>query len=209
MEKILQNKKIRLLLACVSLFLLIDLVQDTYAKYVSSADANGAFTIARWAFTVNDQDIIANSDFSNTIVPHIDSNANISSGVIAPTSTGYFEVEIDSSNVGVAFDETITLSQADDNTVTDLVFTGYQLNNGSIVSFNGGSNVVTSTHQLNDVNTTDVYRFFIEWKDGTGETMDNESDTEASAEGTAAVAININFVQRALTPANPTPNPEP
>ncbi len=209
MEKILQNKKIRLLLACVSLFLLIDLVQDTYAKYVSSADANGAFTIARWAFTVNDQDIIANSDFSNTIVPHIDSNANISSGVIAPTSTGYIEVEIDSSNVGVSFDETITLSQAADNTVTDLEFTGYQLNNGSIVSFNGGSNVVTSTHQLNDVNTTDVYRFFIEWKDGTGETMDNESDTEASTEGTAAVAININFVQKALTPTNPTPDPEP
>ena len=210
MEKILQNKKIRLLLACISLFLLIDLVQDTYAKYVSSADANGAFTIARWAFTVNDQDIIANSDFSSTIVPQIDSNANISSGVIAPTSTGSFEIEIDSSEVGVAFNETITLDQADDNTVTDLVFTGYQLNNDPVVSLNNVTTAtINSTHQLNEVNNVNTYTIFIAWRDGNGETMDNESDTDASIDGTAAVAVNINFVQRALTPVSPTPDPDP
>lgn len=200
MDKILQNKKIRLLIAVVSLFLLVDLVQDTYAKYVSSADANGEFTIARWAFTINEQDVIANNDFSNTLVPHIDANANISNGVIAPTSTGYFEIEIDSSNVGVAFDQTITLNQATNNTVTDLVFTGYQINNGSVVNLASGTNTITTTHLLTDANNTNVFRFFIEWKDGTGETMNNENDTNASTNGIAAVAVNVNFVQKPLTP---------
>ena len=42
MDRILNNKKIKLLIASISLFLLIDLIQDTYAKYVSSADATGS-----------------------------------------------------------------------------------------------------------------------------------------------------------------------
>lgn len=197
MDRILNNKKIKLLIASISLFLLIDLIQDTYAKYVSSADATGSFTIARWAFSVNQQDIIANSDFSNTIIPTIDSNANISSGVIAPTSTGSFEIEVDSSNVGVAFDQTITLSQADDNTITDLVFTGYKINNGQVISFTNGTTSLTTTHLLSDTNTTNTYTFYIEWKDGAGETMDNESDTDASIDGTAAVTVDIDFIQKA------------
>ena len=196
MDKFISSRKFRLLLACISLIILMDLIQDTYAKYVSSADATSEFTIARWAFTVNNQDIIANNDFSATIVPVIDSNPNISSGVIAPTSTGYFDIVVNSANVGVAFDQTITLSQGDDNTVTDLVYTGYKINNGNVVSF-GNTTEMTTTHQLGEQNTTNTYRFYIEWQDGTGETMDNSDDTDASIDGTATVNVTINFIQKA------------
>lgn len=196
MDKFVSSRKFRLLLACISLIILMDLIQDTYAKYVSSADATSDFTIARWAFTVNNQDIIANNDFSATIVPTIDANPNISSGVIAPTSTGYFDIIVDSSNVGVAFDQTISLDHSSDNTVTDLVFTGYKINDGTIVSLNG-TNTITTTHALGEVNTNNRYRFYIEWKDGTGETMDNENDTDASIDGVAAVNVSINFIQKA------------
>ena len=196
MDKFVSSRKFRLLLACISLIILMDLIQDTYAKYVSSADATSDFTIARWAFTVNNQDIIANNDFSTTIVPTIDANPNISSGVIAPTSTGYFDIIVDSSNVGVAFDQTISLNHSSDNTVTDLVFTGYKINDGTIISLNG-TNTITTTHALGEVNTNNRYRFYIEWKDGTGETMDNENDTDASIDGVAAVNVSINFIQKA------------
>ena len=196
MSGLFSSRKFRLLLACISFIILMDLVQDTYAKYVSSADATGNFSIARWAFTVNNQDIIANSNFSNTIVPVLDANSNINSGVIAPTSTGYFDIVINSSNVGVAFDETITLSLDEDNTVTDLVFTGYKKNNDPVVNFTNTS-VITTSHQLNEATTINTYRFYIEWRDGTGETMDNSDDTDASINGVAAVNVNINFVQRA------------
>lgn len=202
MDKIINNRKFRLLLACISLLILVDLVQDTYAKYVSSADANTNFTIARWAFTVNSQDIVANNNFSSTITPVFDQNANISNNVIAPTSTGHFQVVIDSSNVGVSFDETITLSNASTNTVTDLKFTGYKKNNDPVVEFQNNQTTITETHLLGEANTVNTYTFYIEWIDGTGETMDNADDTQASIDGVAAVHVNINFIQKASQQAS-------
>ena len=202
MDKIINNRKFRLLLACISLLILVDLVQDTYAKYVSSADANTNFTIARWAFTVNSQDIVANNNFSSTITPVFDQNAHIGNNVIAPTSTGHFQIVVYSSNVGVSFDETITLSNASTNTITDLKFTGYKKNNDPVIPFQNNQTTITETHLLGEANTVNTYTFYIEWIDGTGESMDNADDTQASIDGVAAVHVNINFIQKASQPAS-------
>lgn len=200
MDKILKNRKFRLLLACISLLLLIDMIQDSYAKYVSSAEASSNLTIARWAFMVNNQDVLNNSNFSTTILPTIDSNPNVASGVIAPTSTGYFDVTIDSSNVGVAFDEQVSLATGTSNTVTDIRFTGYKLNNNQVVTFTNTTNpTFTISHSLNEQNSVNTYRFFVEWFDGTGETMNNASDTQASVNGNATVNINLRFIQKAAS----------
>lgn len=196
MIKLFNNRKFRLLLAFASLLVLVDLVQDTYAKYVSSADANSNLTIARWSFTVNNQDIIANNNFTNTIIPVFDQNNNINNSVIAPTSTGYFDITINSSNVDVAFNEIITLSKSNNNTVTDLKFTGYKLNNGELINFED-TTMVTSTHALNEENKINTYRFYIQWVDGNNEEMNNIEDTEAAINGTAAINVNINFIQNA------------
>ena len=202
MTKLLEKRMFRLLLACISLLFLIDMIQDTYAKYVSSASAESTFTIARWAFLVNDQDVLEDSDFSNTIVPTFDTNANIASGVIAPTSTGYFEIEIDSSDVDVAFNEVITLAQADDNTVDDIVFVGYKINNGSVISLNDvTTTTITTAHALNEVNTVNTYCFYIKWNDNAlTETMDNADDTAATVDGVAGVNVTLSFTQTATTP---------
>lgn len=198
MNMIFRNKKIRLLLACISLLLLVNMIQESYAKYVSSASADSTFAIAEWAFKVNLQDVLQNSNFSSTIVPVIDTNPNIAAGVVAPTSTGYFDVKIDSSDVGVAFDEQITLSRNSTNTVTDLVFTGYKLNDGEVVSFSNTANpTFTINHNLNEENTVNVYRFYIAWIDGTGENMDNADDTQAASDGVASVKIDLRFIQKA------------
>lgn len=197
MNKFFNSRKFRLLLACISLLVLVDLVQDTYAKYVSSADANKGFAIARWAFTVNNQDIIANNNFSNVVVPVFDQNTNIDSNVIAPTSTGYFDITVDSSNVDVAFNEVIALSLAETNTVTDLVFTGYKINNGTLTNFANNSTSITTTHALDEQTTVNTYRIYIEWIDGENENMNNASDTQASVNGVAAINVNINFIQNA------------
>ncbi len=220
MLKILKKRQFKLLLACISLLVLLDLIQDTYAKYVSSASAEGDFSIASWAFVVNQQDVLANSDFSNTITPTFDVNSNIASGVIAPTSTGYFDITIDATDVGVSYDEVITLSNGEDNTVTDLVFTGYKINNdNNITSLNNvNTATISRTHLLTDQNRVTTYRFYIMWNDNSlTETMDNEDDTEASQDGVASVAVNINFIQNATgsivttttAAVTPTPDPEP
>ena len=193
------KRKIIFFIALMSLFYCITFMQDTYAKYVSSADANSHFAIARWNFTVNNQDVIANNDFSNTIVPTWDSNDHIEDGVIAPTSTGYFELTIDSSNVGVSFDQTITLSPGTTNAVSDIIITGYTLNDGPLVSIaNTNTSTITSTHLLGEQTTVNTYKFFIKWNDDAAtEQMNNAADTAASVGGTANVHIGLNFVQKA------------
>ena len=198
MDKILKNRKFRLFLACISLLLLIDMIQDSYAKYISSAEANGNFTIARWAFMVNNQDVLNNSNFSNTIIPVFDSNPNIAANVIAPTSTGYFDVTIDSSNVGVSYDEEITLTPGTNNTVSDIIFTGYKLNNNEIVNFtNTTSPTLTTNHLLSETNKVNTYRFYIKWHDGENENMNNTADAEASKNGNASIKINLRYIQKA------------
>ncbi len=74
MNALTSNLKLRMLLAAISLFLLIDLIQDTYAKYISSTNASGDFTIAKWSFLVNEQDILNSQSASNILVPVIASN---------------------------------------------------------------------------------------------------------------------------------------
>ena len=195
MIKSLKSKKFKLLLAMISLLVLVNTIQETYAKYISSASASSNFTIAQWAFKVNDQDVLSQSDFSSTLVPVIDSNSNIKQGYIAPTSTGYFDVVIDYSEVGVTFDEIITVGNSETN-VSDLVLTGYKLNNGELIEIETGQEIAL-THDLNSQTTTDSFRFFVQWVDGEGETMDNDADTAAAADEVANMNVNIRFIQKA------------
>ncbi len=239
MAKIIKNRKFRLLLACISLLFLVNMIQDSYAKYVTSAEGETNFTIASWTFLVNQQDVVSNNNFSTTIIPVLNQNSNIKAGRIAPTSTGYFDITIDSSNVEVAFDETISLSTGASNTVSDIVFTGYTLISASSVSGSSvsGSSVsgssisassiafqnttnptITISHNLNEQQTVNTYRFFIEWDDSVNATMDNSDDVDASISGEASIAVNINFIQRAENQGSgsdpgsgsePEPEPDP
>lgn len=198
MKKYINSRKCRLLLAFISLLFLMNMIQESYAKYISSASAIGSFAIAEWTFKVNNQDVIANSNFSGVITPVIDANQHIQSGVIAPTSTGHFDLYIDFSDVGVDFNETISLSHPSGNSVTDLTFTGYSTDGGTTIQSFGATDEISISHTLGETTTTDHIIVYIEWVDGTAdETMDNAADTQASSTGVAAVNIGINFIQRA------------
>lgn len=197
MSNILNNRRINLAIALVSLLLLITMVQNTYAKYVSSAKADTNFTIATWAFVINRQDVLSNSNFSNTITPVFINNENIKEGVIAPTSEGYFDLLIDASGTDVSYTETITVANSANNKISDLKITGYQINGGETVEFTEATNTITSDHLLSDNDKTTSYRIFIKWYDGEGENMDNEADTKASLNDTAKVNVNVQFIQKA------------
>lgn len=188
-------KKVYLLLALASLLLLVSVIQNTYAKYISKATANSNFTIASWNFKVNNQDINANSNFSNVIVPVFENNPNIKDNVIAPTSEGYFDINIDHSNVDVSFTEKINLNLSDANTVSDLKITGYAINDGSIIEFNG--NEISTDCLLNDDVKINKYRFYVTWIDNDGQTMQNKDDTEAAKNGNASISVSLSFIQKA------------
>ena len=189
MAGIINNRLFRFMIAFALLCLLLGMIQSTYAKYVSSADATGKFTIAEWTFKVNNIDVVSGSNFNNTLIPTYDNNQNIKEGVIAPTSTGYFDIVVDSSRVEVSYNQTITVTVGDNNTISDLKVTGYKINNGDTVVLSNTNNTISTTHNLTDTNTLNTYRIFIEWYDGEGEAMNNAADTSAASNSSLVVTL--------------------
>ena len=186
------NRKITFLLALLALFYCVSLIQSTYAKYLSTADADTNITIARWNILVNNQDISQNSNFSEVLEPTFTGNENIKEGVLAPTATGYFDIILDGSTTDVSFSYDISLSEAVDNTVTDLKITKYEID-GQSYTYNGPIN---GNILLSDQNRALTVRVYVEWFDQTNdETMTNADDTAAANKGIAKFKVNVNVIQ--------------
>ena len=172
------NRKITFLLALLALFYCVSLIQSTYAKYLSTADADTNITIARWNILVNNQDISQNSNFSEVLEPTFTGNENIKDGVIAPTATGYFDITLDGSTTDVS--------------VTDLKITKYEID-GHSYTYNGP---ISGNILLNDQNRALTVRVYVEWVDQTDdETMTNVDDTTAANSGVAKFKVNVNVIQ--------------
>ena len=187
------KKKIVFFIALISLFYLVTTVENTYAKYISSATAEADMTIARWNILVNSQDILNNSNFTNTISPVFAGTQYINSGVLAPTSTGYFDIIINGNNTDISFQYTMNLNLSSTNTITDLKITSYTID-GATYTFDGSP--ITETIAFNSGDKTRDIRIFVEWVDGTPtESMNNSQDTQAANGGTAAIDVGINFIQ--------------
>lgn len=187
------NRKVMLLIACFCVFMCIMTLQETYAKYTSALNETTDITIARWRILVNDFDVRSNSSTTNLITPVFSGNANISSGVIAPTAQGYFDIILDASGTDLAFNYTFTITNTNDSPVSDIRVTRCTLN-GVNVAYNNGS--VTGTIRLTDPRVN-ALRVYIEWYDGTGENMNNAQDTSTTMLDDSVAKINVkaNFIQ--------------
>lgn len=189
------NKKIILLMLCVSILLCFLTMQETYAKYSTSNNATSNMSIARWKILVNNFDIRNDISTSTVIQPVFSGNNNIRDGYIAPTANGYFDVLIDASETDVSFNYQISLNQNTDNEVLDLVITGYSINNGITQTYTDN---ITGSVNKNDENKTIQIRVFVTWNDGNGALMNNEEDTNTTGEdATAKLDVNLNFIQQA------------
>lgn len=188
------NKKIMILLAFVSLFLCVITLQDTYAKYTSHVNGDSNISIARWRILVNNFDIKEELTTSNLITPVFSGNENVKDGVIAPTSTGYFDIIIDSTDTDVSFTYNITVNSSEDSIVDDMVITGCSLN-GQSVGF--ADNTAMGTIMVNSATKINTLRVYIEWNDGEGSTMDNAADTDTTraADSVAKILVDAHFTQ--------------
>ena len=189
------KKKIMFFLALICLFYCVSLMQSTYAKYVTTADTNADFTIARWNILVNDQDIKENSNFTNLIVPQFDGTTHIKEDVIAPTSEGYFTIAIDGTDTDVSYTYTLTIDYAASNDVDDLIITKYTIGNINYTYTIGDP--ITDDVLLNAQSKVTEITFYVKWNDDPiTETMDNGEDTSTTSNGNAAFAVNLNVVQK-------------
>lgn len=186
------NKKVKVFIAIIALFYCVTMIQSTYAKYVSGLDANTNLAIARWKIMLNDVDITTESNFTGEISPVLNGSNYVNEGVIAPAASGYFDIIIDGSESDVSFQYNLTVTQADDNTISDLRVVSYQIGTDEVTDYEGTiSNIINS----GDTNKSRTIRFFVDWYDGDGEEMDNEADTLSTEDGIASFKVNVNVVQ--------------
>ena len=159
-----------LLIVIISLLFLL---RESYAKYRKQVEVDTTATIASWNIKVNNESINNKSVLTSFITPTFDTNQYVKAGVLAPGSTGYFDVVIDATLVDVDFTYTIFGSVHEDTPLDDLVITQYEK---SGVRYNyDDTNGITGEIQKNTASTT--IRIFFEWNDDTGQTMNNLDDT--------------------------------
>lgn len=192
------NQKFKLLLATISLIICISFIKETYAKYITEANANANIKVAKWKILVNNQDIVNNNNITETISPKFTGNSNIKDDVIAPGATGYFDLIIDPTNTDVTFSYEITSSVNENSSVKDLYITGYSINDNEEINFNEDEQkIIKNTIFYAEDRTNTKIRVYISWQDGENETMDNIADTSATMleDNNAKVDVNIKFIQ--------------
>ena len=191
------SKKFLLLLIFICISLLLFFMIQIYAKYKTSTEGSTSFAIANWNILVNELSIKNNSDFSNSIVPVFIENEHISNNIIAPTSEGYFDLNLDFSNVDVSFKYEISAKAAENSSVKDLVSTGYCIDDGEKINFETYNSPISETIPLSATNKTRKIRIYILWNDDEStQTMDNSADTLSTLDGVPALFdVNISFTQ--------------
>lgn len=93
--------KITLLILILTVTFLI--IRSTYSKYITATDDNTSLHIANWNIKLNNKDIKENKDFSDTMDLIFDENEYIDNTVIAPTSTGSFNVNLESTGTEIPY----------------------------------------------------------------------------------------------------------
>ncbi len=180
--------KFKILLVISSLALTLSLMSNTYSRYVADVDSNIDLLFAKWQILVNENDITNNTTTSINITPVMEENVNVAENTVAPSSKGYFDIDIDPSNAGVSFDYSINLNIEDEN-MPDLMISKYAVLDKD---YNEGDQITTTTILNNTIDGTVDYnatahepftvRVFFEWYEGVDEKMDDEADTNIGYE---------------------------
>lgn len=190
-------RKILFIISCISACIALLNIVNTYARYVSSATGTADISIAKWNITVNDLTVKNNTDLSSVIEPIFPGNDNINPNIIAPTSEGYFELNLDYTEVDVSFDYEISISPNENSPVTDIVISKYAIDDGTPIEMNGNTSI-KETILNSDTTRAKKVTVYIIWDDENG-TMDNAADTTATIpENSAALLdVSIKFTQNA------------
>ena len=96
--------EIKVFILIVAFFVLLSNLNSSYARYVSSSTGNTSADFSTWRILVSNTDVTHNYTATLSINPTILTKNYIRSGKFAPGAVGYFNINIDSSNIHSAFD---------------------------------------------------------------------------------------------------------
>lgn len=174
---------IKIGLIALSILIAFFLLRDTFAKYRKKIDNNVDINLANWNIKLNGESIAGKDTISSKIVPIFEENDYIAENVLAPGVKGYYDIEIDATEVDTSFSYTFTTKVSDEEKYPDIAAFGYTINPDSteeIIEYTGES--ITGTIEHNTPSTK--IRIYIEWDDSDTNKMTNAEDT--------ALAINNN-----------------
>ena len=206
--------RIKIMLVFMSLALTVSLMSNTYSRYVADTTGSLEVQFAKWKILVNENDITSGNVSSIELTPVVDENENVAQNKLAPSSKGYFDIEIDPTDVEVSFDYEISLEVLNEN-IPDLLVTKYSLIKGDTdldkdtIEMNDiVDNVISGTFRYKNVasGSDEVFAFepftirvYFEWVDNEEvSTMSDEADTQIglNAENyTLQIKANIKFEQ--------------
>ena len=203
-------KKVKILLVIMSLEITLNLMSNTFSRYVSKATGNIDMAFSKWQILVNNVDITSNTSSSIDLTPVLEENSNIATNTIAPSSKGYVDIDIDPTNVDVSFDYSINLEVKNEE-VKDLLITDYAILDNNYIE---GDQIETIPLEENSINETLLYdntidnfkfepftvRIYFEWYEGENEQLDDTQDTEigtkaANEDTPLEITASINFEQ--------------
>ena len=193
------KRKIFLLLSFLSLFICLYFVSDTYAKYLTRASAGVNGKIAKWNIVVNDTNVKNNDTLTEVITPVFAGNTHVAQNVIAPTVTGYFDLELDATDMEVSF--TYNISVTRNSSLRDFIVTGYKVDNGEVIDVDTSVETPTISNDILLSDTTRVHtiRVYIGWNDDVDtQELNNAQDTAVTSNlDEVNLTVNMSFIQKA------------
>ncbi len=117
-KKVLSRRNIKIILGLIILVILLWVIANTYSKYINSLGGTASTDIANWNIKINNLNISSNPDFSNVLGFVLDSNSNIASDVIVPTSSGTFTINLDSTGTDLPFTYDFSIAEDIDTSST-------------------------------------------------------------------------------------------
>ena len=200
--------RIKLLLVLISLSITLSIMSNTYSKYAANTTGNFEVSFSKWQILVNETDITSKNTSEITLIPVIEQNQYIAKNKVAPSSKGYFDIDIDPSNVQLSFNYKITLNMVNEN-IPDLMITKYSIldetheEQDDTELKNVEDNAIQGTLMYN--NEIDDYQFkpftiriYFEWYEGDTEKMNDEQDTEIGSkadENPLKMNVDMSFEQ--------------
>lgn len=183
-------------------------MSSTYSKYAANTTGNFEVSFSKWQILVNESDITDKNTKEITLMPVIEQNQYIAKNKVAPSSKGYFDIDIDPSNVQLSFNYKITLNMLNEN-IPDLVITKYSILDTTHKEQdqqelkNIQENQIEGTLLYN--NELDSFQFepftiriYFEWYEGEEEQMSDEEDTEIgrnASEESLKIKVDMAFTQ--------------
>ena len=183
------------------IFVLVAIIGGTYSRYTNTESGTGEVQIAKWAVTINGDDITDDSDTFTVTFEEVE-NDHVVDGKIAPASQVYADFVIDPAGSEVSVDFAfelgeITVQSGSTGTVPSNLsiskvcyveggVDGDEIEADSDEKYTGTIELVDQDAALTS-NEAVTVRVYVEWEN-TDDDADNEEDTAA---GIAATVLEM------------------